>query len=100
VKLDHIDVRFMSNARHLRRRGVDEHAYSEQVSVGSGRASGGDAGPRHRRGDLPSRGRENEADQIRPGGCGDYRMLGIAQPTNLDHTPASEKPAQSFLNRN
>ena len=50
--------------------------------------------------DLPSRGRENESDQIRPGGSGNCRVLRIAQTADLDDASASEEPIQVFPSRN
>jgi hypothetical protein len=100
MKLNCVDARFPGDARHLREWGVDKHADGEKVSAWHSRARRDNAGPRRRRGDLPPRGRENEPDQIRPGGGGQCRMVGIAQPADFDHAPASKKPGQAFLDRN
>src|SRR6187399_1002754 len=99
MELKRVDARLFRDARHLRCWSVDEYADREQASPGRGRASRGDARPRRGGTDLASRGRENEPDEIRPGGSGDRRMLRIAQTADLDDASSSEEPVQAFPNR-
>jgi hypothetical protein len=99
MELERIEARLLSDPRHLRWRGIDEHPDREQASFGRGFSSGGYACAGRRRVDLPPCRGKNESNEIRPCSSGNRRMLWIAQSADFDDTPASEEPSQLFPGR-
>jgi len=97
VKLENVYACLGDDPRHFANRGIHEHAHREHGSLGRGSASGVDAGSRRYRGDLPSRWRKNEPDQVRSGGRSGCRVLRLAHAADLHHFAAGEELGQSFL---
>src|SRR4051794_29372083 len=97
MKLEAVDARLLDDPRHLNRQGVNEYANCKDGSLWRGLASGCDAGSRHRRGDLPSRRRKNEPDQIRSGCRCCCRVLRFAQATDFHDAATIEKLSERLL---
>ena len=92
MELKGVEARLLGDTRHLRGRGIDEHADREHGSLWRGRARGRDAGPCNRGGNLPSGWSKDEADEIRSGGGGGGGVLRLAQAVDLDDSATGEKP--------
>jgi hypothetical protein len=99
MELDNVDARFLGYPHHLGNRGIDEYTYRERGSFGRGGAGGIDTRSRLRRGNLPSRWRENEPDEIRSGGYSCRRVLRFTQAADFHHAAAGKELRQSLLVR-
>jgi len=97
VELDDVDARLPGDPLHLSRQGIDEHTDCQHGSVWGSFPSGGNAGSRRRRGNLPPRRRKYEPNQVGSGGSRRCGVLRFTQAADFHHTTASEEPSQRLL---